>query len=142
LAAFFEALGDAMLVMIGWVLWLAPAGVLALAFVVGAGAGGAAFGAVLHYVALISSLGIAILLAGYAIAAAVARWPLGRFARAMVAPQAVAFSTQSSLASLPAMLAAAKELEVPPAAADVTLPLAVALFRATGPAMHLGVANY
>ncbi len=142
LAAFFGSLGEAMLVIIGWILWLAPLGVLALAFAVGAGAGGAAFGAVLHYVLLVSSLGIAILLAAYGVAAVAARWPIGRFARAMVAPQAVAISTQSSLASLPAMLGAARELGVPAANADVTLPLAVALFRATGPAMNMGVAIY
>ena len=40
LGGFFEALGDALLVIIGWVLWLAPIGVFALAFAVGAGAGG------------------------------------------------------------------------------------------------------
>ena len=142
LASFFESLGDAMLVIIGWILWLAPVGVLALAFAVGAGAGGAAFGAVLHYVLLVSSLGIAILLAAYVVAAVGARWPIGRFARAMIAPQAVAISTQSSLASLPAMLGAAGELNVAPASADVTLPLSVALFRATGPAMNMGVAIY
>ena len=142
LASFFESLGDAMLVIIGWILWLAPVGVLALAFAVGAGAGGAAFGAVLHYVLLVSSLGIAILLAAYVVAALGARWPIGRFARAMIAPQAVAISTQSSLASLPAMLGAARELDVAPANADVTLPLSVALFRATGPAMNMGVAIY
>ena len=142
LAAFFDALGEAMLVIIGWILWLAPVGVLALAFAVGAGAGGAAFGAVLHYVLLVSSLGIAVLLAAYGVAAVAARWPIGRFARAMIAPQAVAISTQSSLASLPAMLGAASELGVPTANADVTLPLAVALFRATGPAMNMGVAIY
>ncbi|MEG3155393.1 dicarboxylate/amino acid:cation symporter [Sphingomonas sp. RB1R13] len=142
LASFFESLGEAMLVIIGWILWLAPVGVLALAFAVGAGAGGAAFGAVLHYVLLVSSLGIAILLAAYVVAALGARWPIGRFARAMIAPQAVAISTQSSLASLPAMLGAARELDVAPANADVTLPLSVALFRATGPAMNMGVAIY
>jgi proton glutamate symport protein len=142
LASFFESLGDAMLVIIGWILWFAPVGVLALAFAVGAGAGGAAFGAVLHYVLLVSSLGIAILLSAYVVAALGARWPIGRFARAMIAPQAVAISTQSSLASLPAMLGAARELDVAPASADVTLPLSVALFRATGPAMNMGVAIY
>jgi proton glutamate symport protein len=40
------------------------------------------------------------------------------------------------------MLGAARELGVPTANADVTLPLAVALFRATGPAMNMGVAIY
>ena len=139
---FFEVIGDAMLVVIGWVLWLAPVGVLALAFTVGAGAGGAAFGAVLHYVLLISSLGIAILMAAYVVALVAARWSLPAFARAMLEPQAVAFSTQSSLATLPAMLRAARAMGVRETNADVTLPLAVALFRATGPAMNLGVAIY
>lgn len=142
LVAFFDAVGDAMLVIIGWVLWLAPLGVFALAFVVGAAAGSAAFGAVLHYMVLVSLLGIFVLLAAYGVALFGAGWSLPRFARAMIAPQAVAISTQSSLASLPAMLGAANELGVPAAHADVTLPLAVALFRATGPAMNMGVAIY
>ena len=71
-----------------------------------------------------------------------ARWRLGDFARAMIGPQAVAISTQSSLASLPAMLDASRNLRVPQRNADVTLPLAVALFRATGPAMNVAVAIY
>ncbi len=142
LVAFFDAVGEAMLVIIGWILWLAPAGVFALAFVVGAGAGGAAFGAVLHYMVLVSCLGLAVIVAAYGVALGVARWPLPRFARAMIGPQAVALSTQSSLASLPAMLTAARELGVPAGSADVTLPMSVALFRATGPAMNMGVAIY
>jgi Na+/H+-dicarboxylate symporter len=60
----------------------------------------------------------------------------------MIGPQAVAISTQSSLASLPAMLAATKLIGVRETVADLTLPMAVALFRATGPAMNLAVAIY
>ena len=139
---FFKGIQDAMLVVVGWVLWLAPVGVLGLAFAVGVGAGGAAFGAVLHYVVLVSAIGIIVTLIAYAVAVVFARWKLGDFARAMIPPQAVAISTQSSLASLPAMLAASKNLELPQRNADVTLPLAVALFRATGPAMNVSVAIY
>ena len=95
--AFFEAIGDAMLIVIGWVLWLAPVGVFALAFAVGAGAGGSALGAVAHYVVLISLLGIAITLVGYGIALLVARFRPGLFLRAMAAPSAVAISTRSSM---------------------------------------------
>ena len=142
LAGFFEAITATMLVMIGWVLWIAPVGVLALAFAVGAGAGIAALGAIAHYVVMISLLGVLIVIASYGIAVGFGRVPLKVFARAMVAPQAVAISTQSSLASLPAMLTAAKEMGVRDTSADVTLPLAVALFRATGPAMNFGVAFY
>jgi proton glutamate symport protein len=139
---FFQAIEKAMLVMIGWVLWVAPVGVFALAFALGAGAGGSAFGAVLHYVLLVSLLGILITLAAYVIAMVFGRWRLVDFARAMIPPQAVAISTQSSLASLPAMVEATRKLGVPEEKGDVTLPLAVALFRATGPAMNIGVAIY
>ena len=142
IASFFQAIEKAMLVMIGWVLWLAPAGVFGLAFAVGAGAGGAAFGAVLHYVVLVSAIGVMLIIASYGIAALAAGWSLRDFARAMIPPQAVAISTQSSLASLPAMLTAARALGVPERNSDVTLPLSVALFRATGPAMNIAVAIY
>jgi proton glutamate symport protein len=109
----FKGIQDAMLVVVGWVLWLAPIGVFGLAFAVGAGAGGSAFGAVLHYVVIISAIGVALILLSYVIAVVFARWRLGDFARAMIPPQAVAISTQSSLASLPAMLEAADRLGLP-----------------------------
>ena len=142
IASFFQAIEKAMLVLIGWVLSLAPYGVFGLAFAVGAGAGSAALGAVLHYAVLASAIGFFVMLAGYGIALFGARWSLGQFARAMIPPQTVAISTQSSLASLPAMLSAAKELGVPERNRDVSLPLAVALFRASGPAVNIAVAVY
>jgi Na+/H+-dicarboxylate symporter len=131
-----------MLTVIGWVLWLAPAGVFALAFAVGAGAGGSALGAVAHYVVLISAVGILLTFIGYGIGIVAARYRPAEFARAMSAPSAVAISTRSSLASLPAMLKSAIQLGVGTREADVILPLAVALFRATGPAMNVGVVIY
>ncbi len=142
IATFFQAIEKAMLVLIGWVLWLAPYGVFGLAFAVGAGAGGAAFGAVLHYVLLASAIGISVMLAGFGIAWLAAGWSPARFLRAMIPSLTVAFSTQSSLASLPAMLTAAKDLGVPESNRDVSLPLAVALFRASGPAVNIAVAVY
>jgi Na+/H+-dicarboxylate symporter len=138
----FKAIGDAMLVVIGWVLALAPIGVAALAFVVGARAGAGAFGALLHYILTVSAVGVVITLAAYAVAVVGGRVPLSAFARAAVQAQAVGVSTQSSLASLPAMLGGVARLGVPPATADIVLPLAIALFRATGPAMNLAVALY
>ena len=142
IVGFFEGISDALLVVIGWVLWIAPLGVFALAFAVGAGAGGAAFAGLAHYIVLVSVLGVLVTLAGYVIAVAAGRVPLGIFAKSMIAPQAVAISTQSSLASLPAMLGAARLIGIAERVADVTLPLAVALFRATGPAMNIAVAIY
>lgn len=142
LVGLFEAAADALLVVIGWVLWLAPIGVFALAFTVGASAGGAAFAGVLHYVVLISAVGVLVTLWGYPIASLAGRIGWGAFAKGMIAPQSVAISTRSSLATLPAMLAAARTMGVREQVADVALPMAVALFRATGPAMNVAVAFY
>ncbi|CAN5833775.1 C4-dicarboxylate transporter DctA [soil metagenome] len=142
LTKFFQAVADVMLIVIGWILWLAPVGVLALAYVVGAKAGTAAFGALLHYVLVISSIGILVWISAYPIGTIGGRIGLARFARATGPAQAVAISTQSSLASLPAMLRGAEGLGVPVATSGVTLPLAVAIFRVTGPPMNLAVAIY
>jgi Na+/H+-dicarboxylate symporter len=60
----------------------------------------------------------------------------------MLPSQALAISTQSSLACLPPMLLAARMLGLRDKVVDVTLPLAVALFRATGPGMNIAVPIY
>jgi Na+/H+-dicarboxylate symporter len=138
----FEALGNAMLTIIGWVLWLAPVGVFALALSVGLASRGDAFAALGHYILLVTALGTAVFAAAYVLGPLGGRVGLARFARAMLPSQAVAISTQSSLASLPAMLQSSRALGVRETTADFVLPLAVALFRATGPVMNLGVAIY
>jgi len=137
-----EGVADALLVLIGWVLWIAPLGVFALGFALGASAGGAAFAGLIHYIVLVSLVGVVVTLAGYPIGILAGRVPPGRFARALLPPQSVAISTRSSLASLPAMLGASRELGVREQVSDVSLPMAVALFRATGPAMNVAVAFY
>ncbi|HEX8578965.1 MAG TPA: dicarboxylate/amino acid:cation symporter [Allosphingosinicella sp.] len=142
LIAFFRAIAEAMIVIVNWLLWLGPIGVFALAYVVGVRAGGSAFGALLHYIAIVSSVGIVVWALAYPLAVVGGRVGLGRFARAIAPAQAVAFSTQSSLATLPAMLRSAERLDVPVSASGVTLPLAVALFRATGPGMNMAVVLY
>lgn len=142
LTGFFDALAATMVIVIEWVLWLAPIGVFALAFVVGAVAGASALGTLAHYIAIVSVSGLVITLLAYPLAAIGGRVPIGRFARAVAPAQALAISTQSSLACLPIMLKKAEELGVPEANAGVTLPMTVALLRATGPAMNVSVALY
>ncbi len=142
LALVFEGLAGAMLVVIGWVLKLAPIGVFALGLALAGRAGAAAIGALGHYIVLVSSLGLIFLLTGYPLAVLLGRRRLGAFARAVLPAQVVAISTQSSLASLPAMLGAARELRAPTTTSEFVLPLAVTLFRATSPAMNVGVAIY
>ncbi|MGC6400677.1 dicarboxylate/amino acid:cation symporter [Sphingomonas sp. FW199] len=142
LTGFFQAVADTMLIMIGWVLWLAPIGVAALAFRVGATAGTAAVGALIHYVLIVGGTGLILSLFAYPLAMFGGRMKLGSFARAILPAQVVALSTQSSLASLPAMLRASEGLGIPVARSGVILPLAVAIFRYTGPCMNLAVAIY
>ena len=91
---------------------------------------------------LISVIGILVTLLGYPLAFIAGRVSPATFTKGMIAPQAVAISTRSSLASLPAMLAAARVMGIREQVADVTLPISVALFRATGPAMNTAVAFY
>ncbi|MDR6835021.1 MULTISPECIES: dicarboxylate/amino acid:cation symporter [unclassified Sphingopyxis] len=142
LSGLFKALGDAMLIVIGWVLALAPIGVFALGYALAVKAGIAAFGGLIHYVLILMGIGVSCLILGLALAWLVVGISLPRFIRAMVPTLAVAISTQSSLASLPAMLKSSEELGVDPKKADVVLPLAVALFRFTSPAMNLAVVVY
>jgi len=138
----FEGLAAAMMVIVGWVLGLAPIGVFGLAMSLGASSGGAAIGALAHYIVLVSLVGLVVLLAGFVLAVVLGRHSLGAFVRAMLPVHAVAISTQSSLACLPAMLSASRKLGVREATSDFVLPLAVAIFRATSPAMNLAVAIY
>ncbi len=138
----FRALANTMLLIIGWVLWVAPIGVFALAMSVGAASGGAAFATLAHYILTVVAVGTTLLIGGYLLA-----WLAGgisplRFARAILPAQAVALSTQSSLASLPAMLVSARKMELSEETSEFVLPLSVAIFRATSPAMNLAVAIY
>jgi Na+/H+-dicarboxylate symporter len=142
LSGLFAALAGAMLIVIGWVLRVAPLGVFCLALGVGAQSGTSAIAALAHYILLVASMGGLVFLAAYALAKFGGRRPLGTFAREMLPVQAVALSTQSSLASLPAMLAACNRLGVARSSGEFVLPLAVALFRATGPGMNLAVCIY
>jgi Na+/H+-dicarboxylate symporter len=139
---FFQAIADALIVVIGWVLVLAPVGVFCLAFGLGMETGAAAFGALAHYIAIVSTMGILVLLSAYPLAAIGARVGIGRFARAVLPAQVVALSTSSSLATLPTMLRSSEALGAPATVSGVVLPIAVAVFRATSPAMNLAVALY
>ena len=143
LTGLFEALADALLVVVGWVLWLAPIGVFALALVAGARSGLATAGALLHYIGFIVLICVIVTLLVYPLAVLLGRIGPGRFARAALPAQAIAFSTQSSIASIPAMIQASDgPLAVRETSRSIVLPLAISLFRITSPPANLGVALY
>ncbi|WP_380927979.1 dicarboxylate/amino acid:cation symporter [Sphingomonas arantia] len=143
LIAFFEAMVDTLLVVVGWVLWLAPVGVFALGLVAGYRSGLASAGTLLHYVMVVSAVCLALTMLIYPVVMLFGRIGAGRFARAAVPAQAIAFSTQSSIAALPAMIAACDgPLAVVATVRSIVLPLAISLFRVTSPAANLAVAIY
>ncbi len=129
---FFEGVADAMLVLVRWVLVFAPIGVFALAVPLAARMGLAAAGALVGFIVLVSALSVAFMaLVLYPAAAVGGRVTLGAFARAIAPSQAVAFSSRSSLAALPAMIEAAEtRLGFPPEVSRFLLPLSASTFRA------------
>src|SRR5262249_21968841 len=85
-------------------------------------------------------LSVVITLLAYPAVALFGRLSLVRFAKALLPAQALAISTQSSLATLPAMLECAqKELGIPERVTSITLPLAVSLFRMTSPIVNISI---
>ena len=143
LAVFFEATAEAMVVIVHWVLLAAPLGVFALALGVGLRAGVGAAGVLGHYIAIVCLSQIGLIILVYVGVLIFGRIGFERFLVAVAPAQVVAFSTQSSLASLPVMVERAKDtLGVSSASAGLILPLAVAVFRLTSPVANLAVCLY
>lgn len=142
LLGFFAAVKDTMMVLVHWVLWAAPFGVFALALVTGARTGLGAVGILGHYVVVVSIMCLSMAVVAVILAVVFGRVPFMVFLRAMIPVEAVAISTQSSLASLPAMLDTAERLGVPDKVRGMVLPMAVALFRMTSPAGNMAVVIY
>jgi Na+/H+-dicarboxylate symporter len=141
--ALAQGVADAMLVVVKGVLRLGPIGVFALILPVTVQAGTSVLGALGVYVALLISTYLCLTALLYAVVALGGRGSVGRFAAAIVPAQVVAASTQSSLASLPAMLdVSANRLGHPPQVGALVLPMAVSLFRLTSPAQYLGVVAF
>ncbi|QXQ07031.1 dicarboxylate/amino acid:cation symporter [Sphingosinicellaceae bacterium] len=143
LNGFFDAVVQTMLVLVEWVLWLAPVGVFALALLVGAHAGLGAIGVLAHYVGIVIAVQLVLIAGLYGLVAVFRPVPFMLFVRAMIPVQVVALSTQSSIATLPAMVEAANEsLKLPQPLTRLILPLAVSIFRATSAPANLAVVVY
>lgn len=140
--ALAHGVADAMVVIVDWVLLAGPVGVFALILPLAARAGTAALGALGVYVAVLISVYLLITAAVYMVACLGGGESVRRFAAAVLPAQVVAASTQSSLASMPAMVKATATLGYPPRVGGLVLPLAVSLFRITSPAQYLTVASF
>src|SRR5262245_2793879 len=133
LLGFFRALSEAMLVLVRWVVWLAPVGVFALMLPLGAHGGTGLVGALGFYIAAYSIASVIFTLLLYPVVAAIGRVPLRDFARAALPGQLIAFSSRSSIASLPALVEGAEQtLRLPKDVTAFVLPLAVSTFKFAG----------
>jgi proton glutamate symport protein len=134
LVGFFQALADAMLMLVRWIVKVAPIGVFALVLPLAARAGTALVGAIGFYIAAYCGASLVMTALLYPAVALFGRIPIRRFARAAFPAQLIAFSSSSSIASLPALVESAEDgLGLPPAITGFVLPLAVSMFKIAGP---------
>lgn len=138
LVDFFEAVTRTMIVIIEWILLVAPVGVFCLVVPLAAQTGMDLVGAMGAFLLIACGLVVLALAALYPAAVLVGGIPLGQFARAMISPQTIGFSTRSSLASLPAQLDAANDdLKLPEKVTAIVLPVAVSLLKYASPTARI-----
>ncbi len=129
-----RALGDAMLLIVRWVVLVAPIGVFALVLPIAAHVGGAIVGAIGAYIFAYSLASVVVTLLVYPVVALFGGIPVGRFARAALPAQLIAFSSSSSIASLPALIESGERgLGLPNRVTGFVLPLAVSTFKLAAP---------
>ena len=134
LLGFFRALSEAMLVLVRWIVRLAPIGVFGLMLPLAAHGGAGLAGAVGFYIVVYSAASVLFVLILYPVVATIARVTVRTFARAAFPAQAIAFSSSSSIASLPALVEGAEEgLQLPAEVTAFVLPLAVSTFKYAAP---------
>jgi Na+/H+-dicarboxylate symporter len=129
-----RALGDAMLLIVRWVVLAAPIGVFALVLPLTAHLGGAVAGAIGVYIAAYSLGCVVVTLLIYPVVAVFGGVGVRRFARAALPAQLIAFSSSSSIASLPALIESGERgLALPSRITGFVLPLAVSTFKLAAP---------
>ncbi len=123
-----NAISAALLVVVGWVLRLAPAGIFCLLVATVATVGSDGAKGLVQYAVLTSIVPAVGIVVAQAVGLFSGVGPV-RFARAAAAPQTLALTTQSSSACLPVLLEAAAGLGLAPAIVSAIMPLAVTTFR-------------
>jgi Na+/H+-dicarboxylate symporter len=139
--AFFDGVTDVSMVIIGWILELAPLGVLALSASVFASFGAELIGSLLMFclTVIVGELFFGFVVLGAVVSALVGMNPITYF-RKIARASLVAFSTSSSNAALPVSLEVAEtELGISKRVAGFVLPLSATLNKA-GSALYKAVA--
>jgi len=130
---FFEALKQALFVLIEWIMAVAPIGIFALVFPLAAKLGLSAITLLGSFILIASSLIVVMTLLLYPIATIIGKIPLKLFVRSLIPVQIIGFSTRSSLASLPATIDATEKLGVSSKTSGVVLPFAVTMLKFASP---------
>ena len=131
--SFFRGIADAMLTLVRWIILLAPVGVFALVPPLASRAGASLVGAIGFYIVAYSLACIVAILLLYVAVAAMTRIGVSRYAKALLPAQLIAFSSSSSIASLPALVESAERIDIPPSVTGFVLPLSVSTFKVAGP---------
>lgn len=131
--AVFVGVKEAMLVLISWVMALAPIGVFSLVFSFSSALGVSAIAALSSFVFI--AVGLVLMITGflYPIAVMGGGVSLKQFAVSCLPAQVVGFSTRSSVAALPATYTATKALGISADLSGVVLPLAIAFLKYATP---------
>lgn len=133
-----QAVADTMFVIIEWILAVAPVGVFALTLGLAFETGPAIVAAVAGFLITACGLVVVATLLLYPLVALRSPFGVRAFARAAAPPQAVGFSTRSSLATLPVLLEEAeKTLRIPAPVAGLVLPTAVSVFKYASPVVRV-----
>ncbi len=129
-----RGLSDALLVVVGWVVAIAPLGVFALALSLGARLGVSSLGALARYIATLCVVLMVFTVLLYPVVVLIGRVSFRRFLAAAAPAQALAAGSRSSLSALPLMISAARDrLALDAPASGFVLPLAVSIFRVNVP---------
>lgn len=134
LVRFFKALADALLLLVRWIIALAPVAVFALVLPMAAQAGASLAGAVGFYIlAFAVTCAVVVILFYPVVALFGGEVKVRPFAREVMPPQLIGISCSSSIATLPAMVEGADRLGVPTRVSGFVLPLAVSVFKPAAP---------
>ena len=128
-SGFFRGVSDIMLVIVKWVLAVAPIGVFALAVPLAAKIGWSAAGAFAYYVTVVTVISLLLMVYLAIIGIVMGRANAKAYLKNGAPAQAVAFSSRSSLASLPALVQGADAMQCPERIRAFFLPVATATFR-------------
>ncbi|MEK9501929.1 dicarboxylate/amino acid:cation symporter [Gaopeijia maritima] len=131
LVGFADAVSDAFIVLVRWILWTAPVGIFGLVAPATARMGLTLLQSLAVFiVTVIVALFVFMVLVYLPLVTVIGRVSPGRFIRGTIASYTMGFTTTSSVATLPVLLRDAPDLGVSQRVTDLVIPLAASLNRA------------